>query len=141
MLKSLIFASVLALAACAAETESAAPDDAGAEKASAAAGASLLENTVWAQAPESGGPPGAFKIFLSGGTLITDSCWETYRLSEWRRTGDGAVAWTEDTAEIEATIVSLTQNELVLELQLVGGAERKTYAPAAAPFVCPDMPR
>jgi hypothetical protein len=37
--------------------------------------------------------------------------------------------------------VSQAQNELVLELQLRGGAERKTYAPLAAPFVCPDMPR
>ena len=131
----IIISSFLVLAACAPATQSSAPETA------AAPGASLLENTVWAQAPESGGPPGAFQTFLSDGTLVTDSCWAAYRLSAWRRIDDDTVTWTEDAAEIEATIVSLTDDELVLELHLIGGAERKTYRPAPAPFVCPDMPR
>src|SRR5690606_3675735 len=42
-----------------------------------------LTNRVWVK-EDDGGLPGVMRIFLSDGTLVQDSCWETHRLSEWK---------------------------------------------------------
>jgi hypothetical protein len=100
-----------------------------------------LTNRVWVRS-EAGQLPGSIKIFLSDGTLVQDSCWETHRLSEWHQDSPTAVTWNEDGMDIAADIVSLTANELVLSLKLAGGTtEEQHYAPSEVPYVCPDVPK
>lgn len=96
-------------------------------------------NRVWLLS-DSDDRPGVIRIFLSDGTLIQDSCWETHRLSEWRMTSETGLAWTEDGAEIAAEIVSVSADELVLSLQLGQERVEERHKAAAAPSVCPDMP-
>jgi hypothetical protein len=80
------------------------------------------------------------QIFLSDGTLISDSCFETYRLSSWRLAGD-QLAWSEDGIEIRARVVSVDADALMLGMMLSGGEEQQRFTAAAVPYVCPDMPR
>ena len=80
-------------------------------------------------------------IFLSDGTLVQDSCWETHRLSAWQQTGAKSVSWNEDGTDIKADIVTLTADELVLSLKLKGGAVEEHYVPAPVPSTCPDVPK
>jgi hypothetical protein len=95
---------------------------------------------VWIS-PDASAPRGTLRIFLPDGTLVMDSCWETYRLARWETAGDRRIAWTEDTARIEAEIVRTAADQLDLRLQLVGGIKNESYRLAQVPFVCPDMPR
>jgi len=109
------------------------------EQASDDDGADLTDR-VWVKAGESE-LPGVIKIFLSDGTLVQDSCWETHRLSAWQRAGDHAVTWNEDGMDIKADIVTLSADELVLSLKLIGGDVEERYVPATVPYLCPDMPK
>jgi hypothetical protein len=84
---------------------------------------------------------GTLRIFLPDGTLIMDSCWETYRLAQWQMTGDRQIEWQEDTARIAAEITQLTDERLQLRLRLTGGLREENYRRVSPPFVCPDMPR
>ena len=100
-----------------------------------------LTNRVWVRSEESQ-LPSSLKIFLSDGTLVQDSCYETHRLSDWHQVSATSVTWNEDGIEIAADIVSLTPDELVLSLKLAGGAtEEQHYVPSPVPYVCPDMPK
>lgn len=99
-----------------------------------------LTDRVWASAEDSG-LPGVMKIFLSDGTLVQDSCWETHRLSPWELVSDNALRWNEDGMDIDADIVSLSDAELVLRLKLIGGAQEERYVAATVPYACPDMPK
>lgn len=103
-------------------------------------GASLTEK-FWVQSEEDAGLPGSMILFLSAGTMLQDSCWETYRLSNWHMTGEDSLSWQEDTMTIEADIVELNEAELVLALHLGDEIVEKRYAAAPVPYVCPDMPR
>jgi hypothetical protein len=94
---------------------------------------------VWLRA-DAGSAPGAMQIFLSDGTLISDSCFETYRLSSWRLDGD-QLAWSEDGVDIRASVASVDSDALTLRLMLRGGEEEQRFTAAAVPYVCPDMPR
>ena len=98
-------------------------------------------NRIWVQADEGNDLPGVMKIFLSDGTLVQDSCWETHRLSAWELTSDTALKWNEDGMDINADIVSLTDAELVLSLKLGSDAVEEKYVTATVPYVCPDMPK
>jgi hypothetical protein len=98
-----------------------------------------LVDRVWTKAD--GDLPGVMKIFLSDGTLVQDSCWETHRLSAWELTSDTALKWNEDGMDINADIVSLTDAELVLSLKLGSDAVEEKYVTATVPYVCPDMPK
>lgn len=100
-----------------------------------------LTDRVWVKAGDEASLPGVIKIFLSDGTLVQDSCWETHRLSAWQKTSDTAVSWNEDGMEIKADIVTLSADELVLSLKLIGGDVEERYAPATVPYVCPDIPK
>ncbi len=100
-----------------------------------------LTNRVWVKAGDDAALPGVIKIFLSDGTLVQDSCWETHRLSAWQQSGANQVSWNEDGMDIKADIVTLTADELVLSLKLKGGDVEERYAPATVPYVCPDMPK
>jgi len=95
---------------------------------------------VWI-ATDPSAAPGTFRIFLTDGTLVMDSCWETYRLAAWRALDDRRIEWTEDTARIEARVTQLTADRLELEIRLAGEVQRQSYSPAPVPTVCPDMPR
>lgn len=100
-----------------------------------------LTNRVWVKTGDETALPGVIKIFLSDGTLVQDSCWETHRLSAWQMTSAKSLTWTEDGAEIKADIVTLTADELVLSLQLKGGAVEEHYTPSPVPATCPDIPK
>jgi hypothetical protein len=100
-----------------------------------------LTDKVWVKAGDEAALPGVIKIFLSDGTLVQDSCWETHRLSPWQMSDAKSLSWTEDGTEIKADIVTLTANELVLSLKLKGGAVEEHYTPAEVPSVCPPMPK
>lgn len=86
-------------------------------------------------------PPGTLRIFLPDGTLVMDSCFETYRLAEWRMAPGGRMVIVEEGVEIPAEILSASGAELKLRLTLVDGTKEETYRPAPVPYVCPDMPR
>jgi len=99
-----------------------------------------LTDRVWTKADDAG-LPGVVKIFLSDGTLVQDSCWETHRLDKWELTSDSALKWNEDSIQIDADIVSLSDAELVLNLKLKGGDQEEKYVAAAVPYLCPHMPK
>jgi hypothetical protein len=98
-----------------------------------------LANRVWVKT-DSDDLPSVIRIFLSDGTLVSDSCWETHRLSPWHMTSDTSLVWTEDGRDITADIVSVTTSQLILKVNLAGGAVEETYKAADVPYVCPDIP-
>src|SRR5690606_14858731 len=67
-----------------------------------------LLNRVWVRSDDDSGLPGAMQIFLSDGTLVSDSCWETYRLSKWQQVSETEISWEEDGMTINADITALT---------------------------------
>jgi hypothetical protein len=101
----------------------------------------LLLNTVWVHSDQDDALPGPMQIFLADGTLVTDSCWETYRLSSWQQVSDTAISWDEDGMTINADITALSDTELVLSLKLGADTVEYRYEPAKVPYLCPDMPR
>jgi hypothetical protein len=99
----------------------------------------LLTNRVWMQTTPENGLPGVMMTFLSNGTLLQGSCWETYTLSNWKPAGASRITWTENGMPIFAELVSVSTVELVLE---VGTGEAKLqhiFQAARTPFNCPDM--
>jgi len=102
---------------------------------------SSLTNKVWIKAGDDAALPGVIKVFLSDGTLVQDSCWETHRLSPWQMTDAKSLTWNEDGTDIDASIAKLDADELVLSLKLKGGDVEEHYKPAPVPSVCPDMPK
>jgi hypothetical protein len=100
-----------------------------------------LTNKVWVKAGADDQLPGVMRIFLSDGTLVQDSCWETHRLSEWKMVSDTAVSWNEDGMDIAADIVSLSDADLVLNLKLGNDTVEERYTLAEVPYVCPDIPK
>ena len=104
-------------------------------------GGNPLLNKVWIRTGADDNLPGPMQIFLPDGTLVTDSCWETYRLSKWQQVSDSAISWQEDGMTINADITSLTQTELVMNLKLGNDVLEQRFTTAAVPYVCPDMKR
>ena len=123
--------------------EPAASADASAEP-EAAAPASEAEpswtDRAWVRADPTD-MPGQMRIFLADGTLVMDSCWEVYRLAEWRRAGGDTLAWSEDGQEIRAVLTEQGEASLRLRLLLVDGTRDESYRPADVPYVCPEMAR
>ena len=105
-----------------------------------AAPTSALVNRVWVRS-DSTGLPGVMRIFLSDGTLLMDSCWETYQLVKWRAVSDSVVAWREGNIEVRGTILELASGRLVLRLDLVNGSQTEHYRVGSVPYLCPDMRR
>jgi hypothetical protein len=97
-------------------------------------------NRVWIRT-DSTGLPGVMRIFLEDGTLIMDSCWETYRLARWQVANGDTVTWQEDTATIEAMLEMPVPDELRMHLFLGGDTLVENYRTADVPYVCPDMVR
>lgn len=98
-----------------------------------------LLNKVWVRADADASLPGPMQIFLGDGTMVSDSCWETYRLSKWQQVSDGAISWDEDGMTINADIASVSATELVLNLKLGSEVQEQRFVTAAVPYVCPDM--
>jgi hypothetical protein len=82
---------------------------------------------VWMSTDPSAAP-GTLPIFLPDGTLVMDSCGETYRLARWRAINERRIEWQEDTAPVTAASGARAQGR---ELPPGSGA-------AQVPFVCPD---
>ena len=101
--------------------------------------ANPLLNKVWIRADADPDQPGPMQIFLGDGTLVSDSCWETYRLSTWQQVSDSAISWDEDGMTINADITSLSPTELVLSLKLGSDVLEQRFVTAEVPYVCPDM--
>jgi hypothetical protein len=99
-----------------------------------------LVNRVWL-ASDPGAPAGRIQIFLETGVLVSDSCWETYRLSNWRREGPDRIVWEEDGQPIVARIASISGDALRLRLELATETLEQSYRLAKSPYVCPDMPK
>lgn len=85
-----------------------------------------------------GRPLGSMIIFLADRTLLMDSCFETYRISEWGIAGNN-IRWREDSIPIEAEVSLPGKDELTLHI--VGQDQVQTYIAASVPYVCPDMPK
>jgi hypothetical protein len=99
-----------------------------------------IVNHVWVRS-DSTGLPGVTRVFLSDGTLVMDSCWETFQLVKWHAESDSVVVWREGTAEVRATILEPIGETLALRLDLPDGKQEQHYRLAPVPYVCPDMPR
>jgi uncharacterized lipoprotein YbaY len=82
--------------------------------------------------------PGTLRIFLPDGTLVMDSCGETYRLARWRSVDERRIEWQEDTAQIEAEVTQISSDQLQLRLHLGRDLKEENYRLARVPFVCPD---
>lgn len=138
--KAAIFAlmTVWGVGTCSAIPAIAQEKEPSAEKTEASEDNALI-NRVWVRQDSSDARPGVMHIFLADGTMVSDSCWETYRLSNWQQLSETEIAWDEDGMTINADIASLTSEELVLSLKLVGGVEEQRFAPASVPYLCPDM--
>ena len=119
---------------------SAAPSSAvGTETPAARVSQIPFTDRVWRRTDQ-GSAHGAMQVFLGNGTLISDSCFETYRLSSWRQDGD-QITWSEDGAEVSARLANVDTGELVLQVNLAGGEQEQRFAAATVPYVCPDVPR
>jgi len=87
---------------------------------------------------DSSAPLGTIRIFLPDGTLLMDSCGETYRLARWTSMNDTRLAWEEDTARIEADVTQAAADVLELRLHLRSEVKVERYRLARVPYVCPD---
>lgn len=139
--KAAIFAlmTVWGVGACASLPAMAQETDPAAEEENDTA--NPLLNRVWVRQGDASALPGVMHIFLEDGTMVSDSCWETYRLSNWQQVSETEISWEEDGTVINADIASLTADELVLNLRLTGGDEELRFAPAQVPYLCPDIPK
>lgn len=111
------------------------PPAAPAEAVRQPAAVSSLADRVWVRS-DSTGLPGVMRSFLSDGTLVMDSRWETYRLARWQVESDSTLRWQEDAADIRATIRSLHDKELVLLVSLRNGSEEQ-HSTASRRFSAP----
>ena len=81
---------------------------------------------------------GTLRVFLPDGTLVMDSCVETYRLARWRLVGR-RVEWDEDGARIQAEVSQVTRDQLKLRMNLGGEIKEENYRLARGAFTCPDL--
>ena len=93
--------------------------------------------TVWISTTP-GRPLGSMMIFMPDRTLVIDSCFETYRLSQWGVAKD-RIRWLEDSIPIEAAVELPRPNQLIL--RVAGQNDDQSFVKASVPYVCPDMPR
>jgi hypothetical protein len=109
-------------------------------KSGSASSAPEWVNRVWIRT-DADNLPGVMRIFLSNGTLVMDSCWETYRLAKWKARSDTTVAWSEDTEVINADLTLLGTDELQIRLDLKKQTLTERYKEANLPYVCSEMKR
>jgi len=90
---------------------------------------------IW-RSSTSGNPLGTIMIFLPDRLLLMDSCFETFRVSQWGVAGNN-IRWLEDTVPIEAEVIMPGPNELKLR---VAGRDQ-TFIAMTDAWTCPDMPK
>jgi len=100
-----------------------------------------LTGRVWVETAPQSSLPGVMMVFLPNGTLLMDSCWETYALRSWTRTAPDAIAWDEDGAKITAKVTSVSETQLTLKIKAGKDTVEHRYTLAKVPYVCPDMKR
>ena len=100
-----------------------------------------LVGRAWAETQPANGLPGVMMVFLPDGTLLMDSCWETYALRKWTRTAPDAIAWDEDGAKITAKVASVSTSQLTLKVKAGKDTMEHRYTVAKTPYICPDMKR
>jgi hypothetical protein len=98
-----------------------------------------LVGHIWLSV-DPGAALGTIRIFLADGTLVMDSCFETYRLARWETVGERRIAWQEDAARIEAEVDEAQAGQLRLRLHLRQEIREEHYRLAELPLVCPDLP-
>jgi hypothetical protein len=102
--------------------------------------AELVEGRVWIdQGPDAA--RGTLRAFLPDGTLVMTSCVETYRLAPWRWLDDATLVWEEDGRSLRAEVAMVGRDALALVIDVGGEILTRHYRAAAAPEVCPDLPR
>ncbi|QIB34073.1 hypothetical protein [Ancylobacter pratisalsi] len=106
-----------------------------------AQGIDSLTGRVWVETAPANKMPGTLLVFFNDGTLLMDSCWETYALRRWKRTAPDALSWDEDGATVSATVAKLTATDLTLKVKAGRDVVEHRYARPKVPFVCPDMKR
>ena len=109
--------------------------------AQAAGKPDALVGRAWVETKPASQLPGVMLVFLADGTLLMDSCWETYALRKWTRTAPDAIAWDEDGAKITAKIQSVSETQLALRVKAGKDMIEHRYTVAKTPYVCPDMKR
>jgi hypothetical protein len=102
-----------------------------------AQGQSPFVGRTW-RSTDASAPPGTIRIFLPDGTLLMDSCGETYRLARWTSVTGSRIAWDEDGARIEADVTQSAADVLELRLHLRSEVKVERYRLAPVPYVCPD---
>jgi hypothetical protein len=137
-----LFAASLVLVVSACSKHAAPPPPPPSADVASSAPADLVDPSfigrVWmSTTPRS--PRGSMIVFLPDKTLLMDSCFETYRLSQWGIVGEDRIRWIEDTIPIEAQVIVRGKHEL--RLHVAGRDDEQTYTSASVPYVCPDMPR
>ncbi|HEX8361499.1 MAG TPA: hypothetical protein VF613_15400 [Longimicrobium sp.] len=100
---------------------------------------SRLTGVVWMRTTPAE-PAGTFRIFLAGGTVMTGSCTETYRIDRWRSNSASRVTITEDGIAIPADL-SFNGAELRMRLRLRDGVREERFRPARVPYLCPSTRR
>jgi len=92
---------------------------------------------IW-RSSTSGNALGTILIFLPDRTMLMDSCFETFRVTQWGVAGNH-IRWLEDTIPIEAEVITPSPNELTLRIP--GRDRDQTYVAMTDPWTCPDMPK
>ena len=82
---------------------------------------------------------GTILVFLPNKSMLRDSCFETFRVSEWGIISDTRIRWREEMVPIEAEYSQPTAHELILKP--VGTNRQENYVSISVPYVCPSMPR
>lgn len=96
----------------------------------------MVVDRVWL-AEDADAAPGSFLVFVSDGTLVMDSCGETWRMAPWRWVDGGTLVWEEDAATLRAEVAVVGRRELVLVLEPDGMNLTRSYRAAEAPMLCP----
>ena len=90
-------------------------------------------------ATDTAAAPGSLRMFLPDGTLVMNSCVESYRLSRWRLVEGRRIEWQEDAARIQADVTEVGRDQLKLRLHLGAEVKEENYRLAPVPFTCPDL--
>ena len=98
----------------------------------------MVENRVWIEEGDAAAP-GTFLAFLADGTLVMDSCVETWRLAPWRWVEGSTLVWQEDAASLRAEVALVGGGELVLVMDPGGENASRSFTAARAPVVCGDL--
>ena len=100
-----------------------------------------LVGRAWIETKSQSGLPGVMMVFMADGSLLMDSCWETYALRKWSGSSHDTVTWDEDGAKITAKVKSVSPSQLTLSVKAGKDTVEHRYSVAKVPYVCPDMKR